>query len=244
MSRILRSLVALAPLLAVACGSSEPTRSSATLDSTAVAAPADAGNLARPRIVFLGDSLTAGLGLSREQSVPSLIQARLDGEGYGYEVVNAGVSGDTSAGGLSRLDWALEGNVEILVVELGANDGLRGLPVAQLKKNLSEIVTRAQEREITVVLTGMEAPPSHGPFYTLEFRRVFRDLADEHDVVFVPFFLEGVAGIPALNGSDGIHPNAAGAKVVEGTIWRALEPLLRQQGTALGRSGRQGAETR
>jgi len=225
---ILRSLVALVPLIAAACGSPEPTRSSSTLESTAAAAPAEAGNPSRPRIVFLGDSLTAGLGLPRERSVPSLIQARLDAEGYPYEVVNAGVSGDTSAGGLRRLDWALEGDVEILVVELGANDGLRGLPVAEMKNNLDEVVTRAKERGIAVVLTGMEAPPNYGPLYTLEFRRAFRDLADEHDVVFVPFFLEGVAGVPALNGSDGIHPNAAGAKVIEGTIWRALEPLLRR----------------
>src|SRR5688572_21585150 len=150
-----------------------------------------------PRIVFLGDSLTAGLGLPREQSVPSLVQARLNAEGYPYEVVNAGVSGDTSAGGLRRLDWALDGHVQVLVVELGANDGLRGLPVSQMKQNLSQIVSRAKDRGITVILTGMEAPPNYGPAYTSEFRRAFRDLAEEHDVAFVPFFLEGVAGIPS-----------------------------------------------
>ena len=183
----------------------------------------------RPRIVFLGDSLTAGLGLSRESSVPSLIQARLDAEGYQYEVVNAGVSGDTSAGGLRRLDWALEGEVEILVLELGANDGLRGLPVAQMKRNLSEIMTRATRRGITVILTGMEAPPNYGPDYTSEFRKAFRDLADEHDVAFVPFFLEGVAGVPSLNNPDGIHPNAAGSRLIEQTIWRTLEPMLEKQ---------------
>jgi acyl-CoA thioesterase-1 len=176
--------------------------------------------------VFLGDSLTAGLGLPRQQAVPSLIQARLDAEGYAYEVVNAGVSGDTSAGGLRRLDWALDGDVEVLVVELGANDGLRGLPVAQMKDNLDKIITQAQRRGITVILTGMEAPPNYGPVYTAEFRNAFRDLADDHDVAFVPFFLEGVAGIAALNNGDGIHPNAEGAKVIEQTIWRALEPEL------------------
>jgi acyl-CoA thioesterase I len=176
--------------------------------------------------VFLGDSLTAGLGLAREQSVPSLIQARLEANGYEYEVVNAGVSGDTSAGGLRRLDWALDGDIDVLVVELGANDGLRGLPVAQMKQNLDAIVTRAKQRGITVILTGMEAPPNYGTAYTSEFRAVFRDLADKHDVVFVPFFLEGVAGIPSLNNSDGIHPNPAGARIIEQTIWRALEPLV------------------
>jgi acyl-CoA thioesterase-1 len=190
---------------------------------------AETGSASRPRIVFLGDSLTAGLDLPRESSVPSLIQARLDAEGYQYEVVNAGVSGDTSAGGLQRLDWALEGNVEILVLELGANDGLRGLPVAQMKRNLSEIMARATRRGITVMLTGMEAPPNYGPQYTSEFRKVFRDLADEHGVVFVPFYLEGVAGVASLNNPDGIHPNEAGSRLIEQTIWRTLEPMLKKQ---------------
>lgn len=180
----------------------------------------------RPRIVFLGDSLTAGYGLRREESVPSLIQARLDSSGYAYEVVNAGVSGDTSAGGLSRLDWSLEGDVRVLVLELGANDGLRGLPVAALKKNLDTIIQRARARGITVLLTGMEAPPNYGAAYTTEFRRVFRDLASDHKVPFVPFYLEGVAGIPSLNLSDGIHPNPAGSRIIEGTVWKALQPLI------------------
>jgi acyl-CoA thioesterase-1 len=178
------------------------------------------------RIVFLGDSLTAGLGLPREQAVPALIQERLLAEGFRYDVVNAGVSGDTSAGGLSRLDWSIEGDVAVLVLELGANDGLRGLPVVQLKSNLNEIITRARQRGITVVLTGMEAPPNYGAAYTAEFRQVFLDLAEAHDVVFVPFFLEGVAGIASLNNADGIHPNAEGAKIIAQHLWGVLEPLL------------------
>jgi acyl-CoA thioesterase-1 len=178
--------------------------------------------------VFLGDSLTAGYGLEREQSVPSLIQAHLVRDGYAYEVVNAGVSGDTSAGGLSRLDWSLDGPVRVLVIELGANDGLRGLPVTAMKRNLAEIITRAQQRGIGVVLTGMEAPPNYGPAYTSEFRNAYRDLAREHQVVFVPFYLQGVAGIPSLNIADGIHPNPEGARIVERTLWRALEPLLKK----------------
>jgi acyl-CoA thioesterase I len=179
--------------------------------------------------VFLGDSLTAGYGLARQEAVPALIQERLNAGGYRYEVVNAGVSGDTSAGGLTRLDWSLEGTVAVLVVELGANDGLRGLPVSQMKQNLAEIITRAKRRGITVILTGMEAPPNYGAPYTAEFRQTFRDLAEEHDVIFVPFYLEGVAGNPGLNISDGIHPNAAGSRVIEQTVWRALEPLLEKQ---------------
>ena len=228
MPSILRSLLIALPLVAAACGSADSDSPRAQAGSGAAAQQqTEPERLRAPRrIVFLGDSLTAGLGLPREQSTPSLIQDRLTAEGYDYEVINAGVSGDTSAGGLSRLDWSLDGDVEILVIELGANDGLRGLPVAQMKRNLGEIIMRAQARDITVVLTGMEAPPNYGPLYTAEFRKVFRDLADEHDVVFVPFYLDGVAGIASLNNPDGIHPNAEGARLIAGTIWRALEPVL------------------
>jgi acyl-CoA thioesterase-1 len=228
MFRVFRILIPVVILLAgTACGTDNPAS-----DPAGVAPRTDAAravttpSATRPRIVFLGDSLTAGLGLPREQSVPSLIQARLNAAGYQYEVINAGVSGDTSAGGLSRLDWSLEGDVEVLVIELGANDGLRGLPPAQMKNNLDEIITRAKRRGITVILTGMEAPPNYGPLYTSEFRAVFSDLADDHDVAFVPFFLEGVAGNAKLNQRDGIHPNAEGARLVEALIWRTLEPVL------------------
>lgn len=226
MPKILGFLLVWLPLTWAGCSPAEAPRPAGADGAAASPLAGPAAVTSAPRIVFLGDSLTAGLGLPRQQSVPSLIQARLEAEGYDYEVVNAGVSGDTSAGGLRRLDWALEGDVEILVVELGANDGLRGLPVDQLKANLEEIIERAQARGITVILTGMEAPPNYGPAYTSEFRQAFRDLADEHDVTFVPFFLEGVAGIPSLNNGDGIHPNAEGARVIEQTIWRALEPEL------------------
>jgi acyl-CoA thioesterase I len=226
MPRILRSLLVALPLVAAACGSADSPRSQ-TATGAVAQRQAEPERLRAPRrIVFLGDSLTAGLGLPREQSTPSLIQDRLTAEGYEYEVINAGVSGDTSAGGLSRLDWSLDGDVEVLVIELGANDGLRGLPVTQMKRNLDEIIARAKARDITVLLTGMEAPPNYGPLYTAEFRTAFRDLADDHDVVFVPFYLDGVAGIPSLNNADGIHPNAEGARLIAGTIWRALEPVL------------------
>jgi acyl-CoA thioesterase-1 len=183
----------------------------------------------RPRIVFLGDSLTAGYGLEKTQAVPALIQEELSGAGYAYEVVNAGVSGDTSAGGLSRLDWALDGDVRILVIELGANDGLRGLPTENLERNLSAIIQRAKARQIAVVLTGMEAPPNYGEAYTTAYRQVFADLARTHEVTFVPFYLDGVAGIPRLNIADGIHPNAEGARIVARNVWRALQPLVEKQ---------------
>jgi acyl-CoA thioesterase-1 len=223
-------------LIATGCGHPSAAERDPSVVSAAAepeqgsASKAVATTSARPRIVFLGDSLTAGYGLERDQSVPSLIASRLVREGYAYDVVNAGVSGDTSAGGLSRLNWSLDGPVEVLVIELGANDGLRGLPVAAMKRNIAEIITRAQQRGIRVVLTGMEAPPNYGPAYTSEFRKAYQDLAREHKVVFVPFYLQGVAGIPSLNIADGIHPNPQGARIVEQTIWRALQPVLRKAG--------------
>jgi acyl-CoA thioesterase-1 len=176
--------------------------------------------------VVLGDSLTAGYGLDKAQSFPALLQQHLDEAGYRYEVVNAGVSGDTSAGGLRRLDWALDGNVRVLVLELGANDGLRGLPVEEMKRNLGEIITRAKSRGIVVILAGMEAPPNYGPAYTAAFRQAFRDLATEHGIPLIPFLLDGVAGDRALNIADGMHPNPEGARILERTVWRALEPVL------------------
>lgn len=182
--------------------------------------------LAKPRIVFLGDSLTAGLGLAADQSYPALLQRKLDDRGYRYEVVNAGVSGDTSAGGLRRLDWSLEGDVKILVVALGANDGLRGLSPQDMKANLSAILDRAAQKGITVILAGMEAPPNYGADYTRQFRDVYLELAKKHDVRFVPFLLQGVAGISGLNQADGIHPNARGAQLVADLVWSALEPAL------------------
>ena len=213
-----------------ACNDAKPsspagTRPDAAAIDTAAGPTAPAAST-KARIVFLGDSLTAGYGLARHQSVPALVQARIDREGLDYEVVNAGVSGDTSAGGLSRLEWSLDGMVRVLVVELGGNDGLRGLAVAAMKDNLDAIIRRAKARGITVLLTGMEAPPNYGQAYTAEFRAAFRDLAQAHGVAFVPFYLEGVAGNPELNIADGIHPNPDGARIVEQTIWRALQPLL------------------
>jgi acyl-CoA thioesterase-1 len=234
MERVILRLVVPALLVCVSCAQPDARSAPATSEAAAPAstspAPVDPAPVSNaPRIVFLGDSLTAGYGLEKHESVPSLIQKRLREHGYPYEVVNAGVSGDTSAGGLSRLDWSLEGDVQILVVELGGNDGLRGLPVAGLKQNLSEIITRAKTRGISVVLTGMEAPPNFGQAYTSEFRDVYRQLARALDVTFVPFYLEGVAGIPSLNIADGIHPNAEGSRIIEKTMWAVLEPLLEKR---------------
>jgi acyl-CoA thioesterase-1 len=226
MRRPVQWLLGLALVACASCAQPEDVRPAQVPEAVPPAPIERVASTAAPRIVFLGDSLTAGYGLSKEESVPSLIQQRLRDAGYPHEVVNAGVSGDTSAGGLSRLEWSLAGDVRILVIELGANDGLRGLPVAGLKQNLREIITRARARGITVVLTGMEAPPNFGAAYTSEFRAVYRQLAREHDVTFVPFYLEGVAGIDRLNIADGIHPNAEGSRIIEKAIWSVLEPLL------------------
>lgn len=226
MTRFAPLIIGLVTLVCPSC--SQPDVPSAEVRSIRDAPTVERVASARPRIVFLGDSLTAGYGLTKEESVPSLIQTRLQANGYAYEVINAGVSGDTSAGGLSRLDWSLEGDVRILVIELGGNDGLRGLPVAGLKRNLTEVITRAQARGIKVVLTGMEAPPNFGAAYTTEFRQVYRDLAKSHDVTFLPFYLDGVAGIPSLNIADGMHPNVEGSRIIERAVWRTLEPLLEQ----------------
>jgi acyl-CoA thioesterase-1 len=201
------------------------TATSAADDSPS--APAQPAQDGRSKIVALGDSLTAGLGLPESQSYPSLLQGNLDRAGYRFQVVNAGVSGDTSAAGLARLDWALQGgNVKVLILELGANDGLRGLPVDQLKQNLARIIERAQQQHIAVLLLGMEAPPNYGPEYARSFRQVYRDLAGTYHVTLVPFMLDGVAGRADLNQADGIHPNTQGTQIVARTIWQRLEPML------------------
>ena len=186
-----------------------------------------------PRIIFLGDSLTAGLGVDIDQSFPSLIQARLTREHYRYKVVNAGVSGDTSAGGLRRLEWALaEGDPQVLVVALGGNDGLRGLQPEQLEQNLAQIIEHAQARNMRVILAGMEAPPNFGDDYTRRFRAVYPALAAKYKIPLIPFLLDGVAGNPSLNQSDGIHPNPRGAQIVADLVWRTLAPQLTPAATS------------
>ena len=182
----------------------------------------------RPKIVILGDSLTAGLGLLDTQSYPHILQNRIDADGFRYEVINAGVSGDTSAGGLRRLDWVLKEDVRVLIVALGANDGLRGLSVSEMKHNLGQIIETARAKNIVVILAGMEAPPNYGAEYATAFRQTYRELAQQYKVLFVPFLLDKVAGQAGLNQADGIHPNPRGAAIVADTVWNVLKPLLDQ----------------
>ena len=183
----------------------------------------------RPAIVFLGTSLTAGLGVDPSQAYPALIQRKLDAAGLPYRVVNAGVSGQVSAGSRSQAEWIMgRQRVAVLVVETGANDGLRGQDVDSLRANLDAILERAQRQDPPpqIVVVGMEAPPNLGARYTSRFREVYPELARKHGATFVPFLLEGVAGVDSLNQGDGIHPTPAGQRIMAETVWRALEPQL------------------
>lgn len=179
-----------------------------------------------PKIVAFGDSLTAGLGLSTNEAYPALLQERLKRDGYQYEVINSGISGDTSAGGVRRIDWALDGDVRFVILELGANDFLRGQPVTETKKNLAEIIDHAQAKGAKVLLAGMLAPTNAGREYQDQIRNMFVELAREKNVTLIPFFLENVAGLEGLNQPDGIHPNVAGTKHVSETVYKHLKPML------------------
>ena len=181
-------------------------------------------------IAVLGDSLTAGLGVAPDDAYPALLEARLKREDYDYRVVNAGVSGDTSSGGLRRLDWVLKLKPEVVIVALGANDGLRGQSVVQLHDNLVAIVRKAQQAGARVLLAGMRMPPNYGAAYTREFAAVFPEVARRMNVPLVPFLLEGVAAEVRLNQGDGLHPNAEGQRLVAEHVWPHLRPLLVKRG--------------
>lgn len=183
----------------------------------------------RPTILFFGTSLTAGLGLDPEEAYPAVIQRKLDSAGLAYRAVNAGVSGETSAAGLRRIDWLLQQPVAVLVLELGANDALRGQDLAAARQNLQAIIDRTKARypEVRLVVAGMQAPPNLGSRYTREFRELFTNLARDNDAALIPFLLEGVAAVPELNQTDGMHPNAAGARRLAQNVWQVLEPVLR-----------------
>jgi acyl-CoA thioesterase-1 len=193
---------------------------------TVAAAAARAGD--ERVIVALGDSLTAGFGLAPEEAWPALIEARLRREGYPYRVVNAGVSGDTTAGGLRRVDWVLRHRPEVAVVALGANDGLRGQPVDAMRANLVALVERLQGAGVRVLLAGMEVPPNYGAAYARAFRAAFPEVARRTGAALMPFLLDGVAADPRLNLPDGLHPNAAGQRVIAERLWPHLRPLLRR----------------
>lgn len=183
------------------------------------------------RILVLGDSLAAGYGLDPAEAFPALLQRRIDERGWPFEVVNAGISGDTSAGGLGRIGWLLDEPVDVLILELGVNDGLRGLPLDRTRDNLQAIVDRVRlaDPDTDVVIAGMRIPPNLGRPYADQFRALFPELARANDARLVPFLLEGVAARPELNLGDGLHPNAAGQRIVAENVWRVLAPLLEER---------------
>lgn len=183
----------------------------------------------RPRIVAFGDSLTAGLGVGADESYPAQLQRRLDSLGYHYRVINAGVSGDTTAGGLRRVPWILNNKPALVILELGANDGLRGLSVDQARNNLRQIIRQLQEGGTTVVLAGMKLPPNYGHEYTTQFEAMYRMLANEYELALIPFFLEGVGGSSSLNQADGIHPTKEGYEIIVDQILKVLTPVLNER---------------
>jgi len=178
--------------------------------------------------VFFGDSLTFGYGVERDEAFPALIQGRIEGAGLPWRVVNAGLSGDTTSGGLGRLDWVLRQKVDLFVLELGANDGLRGIPTETTRVNLLMIISRVRQKYpgVTVVLAGMQMPTNMGPDYGAAFAAIFPAVAEETGSKLIPFLLEGVGGVPRLNQADGIHPTAEGHRMVAQTVWKVLLPLL------------------
>jgi acyl-CoA thioesterase-1 len=186
----------------------------------------------RGRVVFLGTSLTAGLGLDPATAYPALIQAKIDSAGLPYTAVNAGVSGETSAGALRRIDWLLQQPVAVLVIETGANDALRGLNVDTMSANIQAIIDHARKLNPppTIVLVGMRAPPNLGPDYVRRFRAAFPALAEKNELPLVPFLLDGVAGRPSLNQGDMIHPTAKGQRIMAETVWRVVGPVLKREG--------------
>ena len=213
--------------------SSNPPRSGigASLETKVAAQPGRPevhGSAERPRIVAFGNSLTAGLGVAPPESYPAQLQRTLDAAGYAYRVVNAGVSGDTTAGGVRRVSWVLTSKPAIVIVELGANDGLRGLSLHETKANLEKIIQQFQQASVTVVLAGMKLPPNYGQEYTDGFEALYRAVAKQYHLTLIPFFLDGVAGSSSLNQADGIHPTGEGYRLIVEKVFPVLEPLLKR----------------
>tara|TARA_R110000787_G_scaffold108621_2_gene217024 strand:+ start:5316 stop:6062 length:747 start_codon:yes stop_codon:yes gene_type:complete len=216
-------------LIFISCGNSNtPKKDAETITSKAAENKVVATSLKKIILCF-GDSLTAGYGLEdSNDAFPSLLQTKVDSLGLDYVVVNSGLSGETTAGGKSRVNWVLNKDIDIFLLELGANDGLRGVPLTETRANLQAIIDMVHEKNpnTTIILAGMELPPNMGQDYTSEFRNIFSDLATKNDLKFIPFILENVGGIAELNQSDGIHPTIEGHKIVANTVWEVLETVI------------------
>ena len=211
-------------LLVAGCSDNKKSASADQNNSTST----NSTTVKKKSIVFFGNSLTAGYGLSPEQAFPALIQQKIDSLGLPYLAINAGLSGETSSGGLTRIDWILQQPMDIFILELGANDGLRGIPLAQTKKNLQDIIDKVKAKypEAKLIFAGMQIPPNMGQTYSTEFRDMFGELAEKNSMALIPFLLEGVGGEPELNQEDGIHPTAEGHRIVADNVWKELEKLL------------------
>lgn len=226
-------ILVLLSVLSFACGSEEDRPEFEARDTSSVAGrdstPSEVAEGDRI-IVFLGNSLSAGFGVDTEEAFPSLIQDKIDSLGWPFRVMNAGVSGETTSGGLSRIDWLLRQRVDVLVVELGGNDGLRGIPTEVTKRNLEDIVekTKGTRPDVTIILTGMQLPPNLGIDYTRRFRAIYAEVAQENGVHLIPFLMEGVGGVDSMMQGDGIHPNRAGHRKMAENVWDVLEPILEE----------------
>ena len=233
-TRRLYPAILLSVLLLAACEDSETTNAAVESSSDTVATTpgdtlSDNAVSGENTILVLGNSIAAGYGLSQGQAFPALLQHKVDSLGWGYNVINAGLSGETSAGGLRRINWLLRQPIDVLILELGGNDGLRGIKPEVTRKNLAAIIdtTRTRYPGARILLTGMQLPPNLGHEYTEQFRQIYPTLAKTKDISLVPFLLEGVGGIDSLNQDDGIHPTAEGQRIVAQNVWRELKPILR-----------------
>ncbi|TNF77569.1 MAG: arylesterase [Bacteroidetes bacterium] len=218
-------------LISIGCGDGKNQKDPVNGGSAPSEVSATAEERKGQTILFFLFFLTAGLGLDPNLAFPAIIGQRLDSLGYSFEVINAGLSGETTASGRNRLDWVLRQPVDVFVLELGANDGLRGIPLEETRKNLEAMIltVRAKYPDARIVLAGMQLPPNMGPEYTATFRKIFPELAQQHQVLLIPFLLDGVGGVPELNQEDGIHPTAEGHRIVAENVWEILSPVFEGQ---------------
>ena len=227
--KLLKFCYIILPLFFISCGdikSEKTTENQTSAEQTETTLTSETKN---KTILCFGDSITAGYGLEdTNEAFPALVQQKIDALDYNYTVINSGVSGETTAGGRSRIDWVIKQPVDIFLLELGANDGLRGVALSETRANLQAIIDVVKEKSpmTKIILAGMELPPNMGQAYTTEFKSLFADLAQKNSVEFIPFILKDVGGIPSLNQGDGIHPNVEGHKILAETVWETLKPLL------------------
>ena len=229
MTTLSKSCIFLFLTLFISCGDSARKEEKREDQETVTSENAEKENEEKV-ILFFGNSLTAGMGLDTEEAFPAVIQEKIDSLDLPYQVVNAGLSGETTASGRNRVDWVLNQQVDIFVLELGANDGLRGIPLEETRRNLQAIIDTVREEnpEAEIVLAGMQIPPNLGEEYTRGFRNIFPELAEKNNIELIPFLLEDVAGNPALNQQDGIHPTAEGYEIVAENVWEVLKPMLKE----------------